>query len=214
MRLRRNEVVFGGEFWSPSDLVTRARDQQEAANSADQARCENLFKPTVSLEVRWKAPIMGTLKANWDAAVDKGGGKIGVSVVVRDFTGECVAALACDLPMIMEPNCAEAYGLWKLAEFCAGEGYHQFEVEGDALEIIQALRADSTCRSSYGHLVEGAKLLLNMADQWKATHVRRSRNTATHSLAQFALHCNVQQSWYLECPTCIQEIVLVEQEFL
>jgi hypothetical protein len=76
-------------------------------------------------------------------------------------------------------------------------------VEGDALEIVQALRADSICRSSYGQLVEGAKLLLNMADQWEAKHVHRSGNTAAHSLAQFALSCNVQKSWYLECPSCI-----------
>jgi hypothetical protein len=39
--LRRNEVVFGGDFWTPSDLVRRARDQQEAANSVDQTRRDN-----------------------------------------------------------------------------------------------------------------------------------------------------------------------------
>ncbi|KAB8927502.1 hypothetical protein FH972_026831 [Carpinus fangiana] len=54
-----------------------------------------------------------------------------------------------------------------------------------------------------------------MADQWEAKHVRQSgKNTATHSLAQFALICNVQQTWHLECPTCIQEIILVEQELI
>jgi hypothetical protein len=87
-------------------------------------------------------------------------------------------------------------------------------VEGDVLEIVQALRANSVCHSSYGQLVEGAKLLLNMGDQWEAMHVHRFGNTAAHSLAQFALNCNVQQSWYLECPTCIQEIILVEQELI
>ena len=53
-----------------------------------------------------------------------------------------------------------------------------------------------------------------MADQWEAKHVRRSGNTAAHSLAQFALNCNVQQSWYLECPSSIQGIILVEEELI
>jgi hypothetical protein len=61
---------------------------------------------------------------------------------------------------------------------------------------------------------EGAKYLLNMAAQREAKHVRRSRNKAAHSVAQFALNCNVEQSWYLECPTCIQDIILVEQELI
>jgi hypothetical protein len=212
--LRRNEVVFGGDFWSPSDVVRRAKEQFEAANSADQARCDALFQPTVSLEVRWKAPSMGAVKANWDAAVDRGGGKIGIGVVVRDSLGKFVAALAYGLPSIMDLTRAEAYGVWKLAEFCSSEGYRTIEVEGDALEIMQALRANSICRSSYGHLVEGTKQLLNMADKWEAKHVRRSGNTAAHLLAQFALSCNVQQSWYLECPLCVQETILVEQDLI
>jgi hypothetical protein len=104
-------------------LVKRAREQQEAVNSKDQARRDNLLKPTISLEVSWKASSMGTVKANWDAMVDRGGGKIGIGVVVRNFSRKCVAALAYGLPTVMDPNCAEAYGVWKLAEFCSREGY-------------------------------------------------------------------------------------------
>jgi hypothetical protein len=212
--LWRNEVVFGGEFWSPLDVVRCARKQLEAANSADQGRRDALFQPTVSLEVSWKAPSMGTVKANWDVAVDWGGGKIGIGVVVRDSLGKFVAALAYGLPSIMDPTCAEAYGVWKLAEFCSSEVYRTLEVEGDALEIVQELHADSICRSSYGHLVEGTKQLLNMANKWEAKHVRRFGNTAAHLLAHFALSCNAQQSWYFECPSCIQETILVEQDLI
>jgi hypothetical protein len=135
-------------------------------------------------------------------------------VVVRDSLGKFVAALAYGLPSIMDPTCAEAYGVWKLAEFCSSEVYRMLEVEGDALEIVQELHADSICRSSYGHLVEGTKQLLNMANNWEAKHVRRFGNTAAHLLAHFALSCNAQQSWYFECPSCIQETILVEQDLI
>jgi hypothetical protein len=45
--LRRNDVVFGGDFQAPSTIVSRAKEQQEASNSADQARRDNLFKAIV-----------------------------------------------------------------------------------------------------------------------------------------------------------------------
>jgi hypothetical protein len=157
---------------------------------------------------------MGTVKANWDAAVDRGGWRIGVGVVMRDSSGTCIATLAFGLAAVMDPTSAEAYGAWKLAEFCSREGYRKLEVEGDALEIMQALRAETTCCSSYCHLVEGTKLLLDMGDNWEARHVRRSENTAAHTLAQYALSCNTQQVWFMECPSCIQEIILVEQELI
>jgi hypothetical protein len=76
-------------------------------------------------------------------------------------------------------------------------------VEGDALEIIQALRRDSICRGSYGHLVDGAKDILNSVGHWEATHVRRSGNEAAHILAKFALNFDIEHSWSLECPPCI-----------
>jgi hypothetical protein len=88
--LRRNDVVFGGEFLSPSAVIRREKEQQDASNSADQVRRDNLFKAIVLTEVAWKPPVMGSIKANWNAAVDQERGKIGVGVVVRDSGGKVV----------------------------------------------------------------------------------------------------------------------------
>jgi hypothetical protein len=90
--LRRNEVVFGGEFLAPSDIICRAQEQHEASNSADQARRDNLFKSPVITEPHWKPPDEGSVKANWDAAVDRENGRIGIGVVVRDSGGNVIAA--------------------------------------------------------------------------------------------------------------------------
>jgi hypothetical protein len=65
---------------------------------------------------------MGLVKVNWDATIDRGGGKLGIGMVVRNFIGKFLIALACGLPTVMDPNCVDAYGVWKLDEFCSREG--------------------------------------------------------------------------------------------
>ncbi|XP_059454900.1 uncharacterized protein LOC132185097 [Corylus avellana] len=177
--LRRNEYVFDGEFMDPSALFRRATEQLATSNSADQSRRDNLFKPNVFMEARWKPPNMGSVKANWDAAVDRGSRKIGIGIVLRDYEGKFVAPGTCVLSAPLDPAYAEAYGVRKLADFL--RGFRKIEVEGDALEIVQAMRSDSICMRSYGRLVEGPKHLLNSAVQWEAKHVRRCGNKAAHS---------------------------------
>ena len=113
-----------------------------------------------------------------------------------------VAAYCSILLASLDPASAEAYGAWKLVEFCSCSGFRKIEVKGDALVVIQAMRGDSVCLRSYGHLIEGAKTLLNLAGHWEAKHVRRTGNEAAHLLARFAFISNVEQSWFLECP-CI-----------
>jgi hypothetical protein len=101
--LWRNDVVFGGDFLSTSIIIRNAKEQQEASNSADQARRDKLFKTVILAEVAWKPPAMGSVKANWDAAVDRERGKIGVGVVVRDHGGKVVAAFCCVLSAALDP---------------------------------------------------------------------------------------------------------------
>jgi hypothetical protein len=90
-------------------------------------------------------------------------------------------------------------------------GFRQIVVEGDALEIVKALNREAECMGNYGQLVDCAKTLLNSAGTWEAQHVKRSGNGAAHCLAKYALNCNEEYSWHLECPSCIQDVVLGEK---
>ena len=45
--LRRNDVVFGGEFLTPLAIIHRAKEQQDASNSVDQAQRDTLIKAIV-----------------------------------------------------------------------------------------------------------------------------------------------------------------------
>jgi ribonuclease HI len=193
--------LFTLEFLAPSVIICRAKEQQEALNSADQVRRDNLFKSPVVTESHWKPPVEGSIKANWDAAVDRENGRIGIGVVVRDSGGNVIAACCSVLSAPFDLATAEAFGVWNLAEYCSRIAFRKIEVEGDALEVIQAMRCESVCLRSYGHLIDGTKTLLSSSGQWVAQHVKRTGNKAAHLLAKFACNSNIEKSWFLECPT-------------
>jgi hypothetical protein len=66
---------------------------------------------------RWKRPTAGTIKINWDAAIDRSGDRMGVGVVARDHCGNVVGAMCYTRPSISEPATAEAVGAWTAVSF-------------------------------------------------------------------------------------------------
>jgi hypothetical protein len=60
--------------------------------------------------------LVGWIKTNWDASLDKNGKQMGVGILVRD-QGESVLAAKCvTKPLITNQATAEAIGAWLSAE--------------------------------------------------------------------------------------------------
>ena len=59
----------------------------------------------------WSKPPEGKLMINVDASFDSDTGSGSTGVVIRDATGECVAASCCHLPHVTDAAMAEAYAL-------------------------------------------------------------------------------------------------------
>ena len=59
--------------------------------------------------------------------------------------------------------------------------------EGDALEVIHALRREGTWRGSYGLVIEEAKRNLRHLQEWRVNHVNREANVTAHKLAKYAV---------------------------
>jgi hypothetical protein len=61
------------------------------------------------------------------------------------------------------------------------------ELEGDTLQMVQALRKEGCNLSKYGHIIEEARGVLNGFCQLKVSHIRGIANGNAHSLAMEAL---------------------------
>jgi ribonuclease HI len=106
----------------------------------------------------WRAPRAGWLKANWDAALNNTSRKMGIGVVVRNESGEVVAALAKVIPFVEDPTAAEAIAAWHAVNLCVDRGFHQVVLERDSQIVVSALNQTSPSWSSYGQLLEDTKV--------------------------------------------------------
>ncbi|XP_042980175.1 uncharacterized protein LOC122310346 [Carya illinoinensis] len=83
---RRNEFLQGKGFRHPSILAQQARTDllDYKASNTNPKSTLNQVKTVVH---RWSKPSLGQFKANWDAAVRRGEGRVGIGVIIRDHQG-------------------------------------------------------------------------------------------------------------------------------
>jgi hypothetical protein len=97
---------------------------------------------------------VGVCKVNWDAAVDGRGGRIWIGAVVRDHSKKVLAMLSETIASIKDPTTAEALAARRGTELYTSLGIRRFILEGDALQIVQAIQSSRGRWYSYGLIIE------------------------------------------------------------
>jgi glutamate 5-kinase len=95
-----------------------------------------------------------------------------------------------------------------MAKLCVSLEFHNVILEGDSLEVIQALCKEECLWGHYGTLINEAKLLLQNVHQWSAYYVKRTGNVAVHRLAKLALSLNEESLWREDYPLCVRQTVI------
>jgi hypothetical protein len=208
--LRRNRWVFHGEFQAPAVLKQHAHDQLRAFMHADLIRQVHRPVRQRNGDQRWTKPPVGVTKFNWDAAINVEKQMMGLGIVGRDHNGQICLAVSDCRRFIMDPTTAEAFGAWKLAALCVQLGFSDVILEGDSLEVVQALIREEPTWGRYGALINDTKQHLQQIQRWKICHVRRTANEAAHNLAKFAISVGEERVWTEDCPLCIRDIVTSE----
>jgi hypothetical protein len=93
---RRNSMVFGGSFSSPRALLRVAKDQHDVFSMVAKQTGRQSAGYTVKMVIPWQKPPGGTIKVNWDAAVDGRRRRIGMGAIARDSEGSIIA-MKCDM---------------------------------------------------------------------------------------------------------------------
>ncbi|KAF5465143.1 hypothetical protein F2P56_015174 [Juglans regia] len=181
---RRNSFIFKKEFVHPNLIVREARAVLKMLSEKNLDQCTNQVSPPT---VSWQAPPMEWFKINWDGAVDKGKGLIGIGVVIRDSFGQVIATMRQRKKLYPDPLLAESYGALQAVKVAWEIGLKQIILEGDSLQVTKSLAEDREVLSSSSMFWSEARCYLNLFDKWEVSHVRRNDNHITHLLAKDAL---------------------------
>lgn len=207
---RRNSVVFGGDFAHPKTVVNIAIDQVEAFVKAEEMLTTKRQRATTTCVRPWEKPPVGFVKLNWDASVDRKGKKMGIGLIVRDHAGG-VVAMACETKdHIQDPAVAEAIAARRGVELSGELGIRRLLLEGDALQIVQAISSDVGVWVPYGVIIEDTMQMLQRFQEHDVMHIQREANQAAHHLAKLALTLGVNRVWREDFPESLHDIVTAE----
>ncbi|KAF4375852.1 hypothetical protein G4B88_002199, partial [Cannabis sativa] len=185
----RNAFVFRNQ------CENSKRIQQEAQEYLDlyqvsQKQHQNRPQPTTDCnEETWAPPPIGFLKLNVDGAISSQWGKTGIGALVRDSTGQVIAARASNRMGQMPPKVAEG---WALLE--ASDGVHTITL------TFTMSRSNENILSSYGAIIDSIRQVLSSLPTISLHHIRRQGNTGAHNLAQMALGLDNTWCWNSQDP--------------
>jgi ribonuclease HI len=210
---RRNEMLFEGVVEHPNKSYTNA-----VAVVDDFKRClkgdEEAHQP-LEVEVRgppcWMKPPEGTIKVNFDAAINKNSGLLGLGVIARDCMGYLLGAKRLSKHMLIDAHSAELMAASYAVSFYLEVGFFHVIFEGDALNVIREVNSNPPYLSKSGHFIEGIKQEVLNLNSYSFVHVSRALNEAAHTLAKSAAINFCDDVWLEEVPLCIVDIVSREQ---
>jgi hypothetical protein len=108
-----------------------------------------------------------------------------------------------------DPVTAEALAARRAVEVSHMLGLRKIILEGEALQIVQALRLTDGGRCSYGLLIEDMQQLLWRFSEFLVQFIRRETNDAAHKLARLALSMGENKIWRDNFPFQVRNDVSV-----
>jgi hypothetical protein len=93
------------------------------------------------------------IKPNWDVVVDKCYGRISVGFIALNFKSEVVAAQCFTENILVKPIVGEALAALYAVKLEQEINFIDLILEGSALQIVNAVNAESKNWTKFGHIV-------------------------------------------------------------
>ena len=130
----------------------------------------------------------------------------GLGVVVRDSTGNIIAALSQKVRCPHSVEMVKALACNRALVFAQELCLSQVVFEGDSLRIVQALNSQEACLTLFGHVVGEIKNLRRGLRFSCFQHVKRDGNKLAHSLARRAVSSADTDVWAEELPSDLEDV--------
>ena len=130
---------------------------------------------------------MNMVKINFDGVVFTKEKKSGVGMVVRDAKGLVLASCAKEMHQPFKAMVIESLVAATPLSFATNLGFRRVVLEGDSMDVIQALRENAESLTPRGLLLEDVRMLSQNFEQLLYSHTKREGNSVAHNLAKYAL---------------------------
>nr|POE80426.1 hypothetical protein CFP56_10643 [Quercus suber] len=202
----RNSVRNGGTRKEGSEILQWAMhyldEYQVAVDSIP-----NASEP-VQHVTRWNPPQAPCFKFNVDGALFPELHSMGVGILVRDWSGQFVAATCKLIHAPLGPLEVEAKAVEVGLQFAKLLGVSDLIVEGDSLIVSRALSHSSSALASIDTVIMGIRSATLEFHNVVFSHVKRNANSPAHLLAKYAKGIVNQCIWMESCPTFLELAIL------
>lgn len=135
---------------------------------------------------KWRPPITGNIKTNYDGAIFGELDEAGIEVVIQNSDGEVMATL---LEKSKKPSFVEALELLaarRAMSFTLELGFSNCTFEGDSKLVVKSLQGKGTENSQEGHIIKDILYYVNSLRSFFFSDVIRQGNAVAHVLTQRA----------------------------
>ena len=132
----------------------------------------------------WFMPCEGWYKCNVDRAIVSSRGMISLGAVIESAQGDFIAAKSDIFPGSFEAREAEAIGRREALSWLKKFAFHSVILEMDSLQVFNALHDKTIYPNGFGSIIDDCRALARSLGEVAFSFVRRSANSAAHTVAQ------------------------------
>jgi len=137
--------------------------------------------------------------------------RFSICVIISDSKCEVLVTFFEHKDHIIALEIAKAMAALKAVNFNHKLSFYKVILEGDALQMVHALRKEDSNWCIYDHLIEETMGALHSMQSWKVHHLRHNLNDAAHRLVNVALSLSEAHVCLEETPHCIFDIIVVKR---
>ncbi|XP_012844351.1 PREDICTED: uncharacterized protein LOC105964372 [Erythranthe guttata] len=177
----RNLDMKGEKYLLSCELVTWSCNYLATFKAAQIRPNANLTQLHPS---EWIPPPLDVIKLNFDSALPIGEKILTISVVARNNEGTCMGWKVTRLDGNLRPVEGEALAALRAIVWAKEKGWENVILEGDCIQVINALRNGEAEFSSFGSLVEECFFIASTLNSCNFMFIKRAGNSLAHSIAK------------------------------